>query len=66
MARIFEGDKSPEAYGVRLQADYSGEVLHYANVRCCRKRVLVFEHGPFDYETECAELDRRFNAAQPH
>lgn len=64
MARIFEGDKSPEAYGVRLQADYSGEVpTPMLMLDVAESEYLVFEHGPFDYETECAELDRRFNAA---
>ena len=35
-----------EAYGVRLQADYAGQYL-------------VFEHGPFDFETQNAAVEAK-------
>lgn len=54
MARIFEdGGKRPEAYGVRLPADYTGIVPDQMSlIDVPEAEYVVFEHGPFDYEQE--------------
>jgi len=64
MARLFEDDKSAEAYGVRLPADYSGELpaqMLVTNVP--EAEYLVFEHGSFDYEQECDTVGAKLRAA---
>jgi AraC-like DNA-binding protein len=51
MARINEGSVTAEAYGIRLPADYSGEIptpMLLINVPA--SEYIVFEHGSFDYE----------------
>ncbi|MGM9813785.1 MAG: helix-turn-helix transcriptional regulator [Candidatus Enteromonas sp.] len=42
-----------EAYGVRLPADYQGEVPSQMQLMdVLEGEYIVFEHGPFDFETE--------------
>lgn len=42
-----------EAYGVRLPADYSGEVPEQMQLMDVPEgEYIVFEHGPFNYETQ--------------
>lgn len=53
-----------EAYGVRLPADYDGEVPE----QMCLMDVpegeyIVFEHGPFDFETESAAVESKVEQA---
>lgn len=55
MGYLREADgRTPQAYGVRLPADYAGPVpgqmllLDVPAGEC-----IVFEHGPFDFETQC-------------
>ncbi len=54
MAHLFEGDgRSPEAYGIRLPADYKGPVPNQMlTLDVPEGDYIVFEHGPFDYEQE--------------
>jgi hypothetical protein len=54
MAHIFEdGGKCPEAYGVRLPADYNGTIPdQMLLIDIPESEYIVFEHGPFDYEQE--------------
>ncbi|MCL2810274.1 MAG: helix-turn-helix transcriptional regulator [Clostridia bacterium] len=64
MGRIFEGGKVPEAYGVRLPADYAGEVpapMQMLDVP--EAEYIVFEHGSFDYEQECETVYDKVQAA---
>lgn len=59
MARIFEDEASPEAYGIRVPEDYTGpvpEVMDLIQVEA--GDYLIFEHGPFDYEKEGDEVYR--------
>lgn len=53
-----------EAYGIRLPADYAGEVpapLQLMDVP--EGEYIVFEHGPFDYETENAQVEAEIERA---
>ena len=53
-----------EAYGVRLPADYSGPVP--AEMRLMdvpEGEYIVFEHGPFDFETESGSVEEKIEAA---
>lgn len=53
-----------EAYGVRLPADYNGVVppqMQLMNVS--EGTYLVFEHGPFDFETENAAVEAKIEQA---
>ncbi len=53
-----------ECYGVRLPADYQGEVppkMFLTDIP--EGDYIVFEHGPFDYEQENAIVEERINAA---
>lgn len=53
-----------ECYGIRLPADYKGEVppqMQMADIP--EDEYLVFEHGPFDYEQENCSLEERMEAA---
>ena len=53
-----------EAYGIRLPADYAGEVpapLQLMDVP--EGEYVVFEHGPFDYEQECRTVEEKVEAA---
>ena len=53
-----------EAYGVRLAPDYSKEApapLQMMDVP--ESEYIVFEHGPFDFETENAAVEEKIEAA---
>ncbi len=53
-----------EAYGVRLRADYAGEVpkpLMLMDVP--EGEYIVFEHGPFDFRNESAGVEAKIEAA---
>lgn len=53
-----------ECYGIRLPADYKGEVpLQMQMADVPEDEYLVFEHGPFDYEQENRSLEERMEAA---
>lgn len=53
-----------EAYGVRLPADYSGEVPEQMILMDVPEgEYIVFEHGPFDFETENAAVEAKIEAA---
>lgn len=53
-----------EAYGVRLPADYSGSVPEQMQLMdVAAGDYIVFEHGPFDYETENALVEQRIEEA---
>ena len=64
MARIFEDGTTAEAYGIRLPADYSGEIppqMLVADVPGAE--YIVFEHGSFDYEQECESVYEKLQAS---
>ena len=53
-----------EAYGIRLPADYAGDVpapLQLMDVP--EGEYVVFEHGPFDYETENTQVETEIERA---
>lgn len=53
-----------ECYGVRLPADYAGEVppqMILADIP--EAEYIVFEHGPFDYEQENRSVEERIEKA---
>lgn len=53
-----------EAYGVRLPLDYEGEVpSQMLLVDVPEAEYIVFEHGPFDYETECGSVEQKIEEA---
>ena len=53
-----------EAYGARLPADYSGPVpAQMLLMDVPEGEYLVFEHGPFDFETENAAVEAKLEAA---
>ncbi len=53
-----------ECYGVRLPADYSGPVPEQMLlIDVPEGEYIVFEHGPFDYETENAAVEAKIEAA---
>lgn len=53
-----------EAYGVRLPADYSGAVPPQMQMMdVAEGTYLVFEHGPFDFETENAAVEAKIEQA---
>lgn len=53
-----------EAYGVRLPADYQGEVPKQMQLMQVEAgEYIVFEHGPFDFETENSLVEARIEAA---
>jgi AraC-like DNA-binding protein len=63
MARFFEGGKRPEAYGVRLPADYTGEIPANMLMRDVPEaEYIVFEHGSFDYEQETDTVGEKLQA----
>lgn len=64
MAQIFEGGKAPEAYGIRLPADYDGEIpAQMLMIDVPEAEYIVFEHGSFDYEQECDTVGDKLQAA---
>ena len=53
-----------EAYGVRLPADYSGAVPSpFQMMEVPAGEYIVFEHGPFDFETENATVEAEIEQA---
>ena len=53
-----------ECYGARLPADYAGEVPEQMLlIDVPEGEYLVFEHGPFDYETENCAVENKIEAA---
>ena len=65
MAHIHEADGiTAEAYGVRLPADYSGEIpANMLMIDIPEAEYIVFEHGPFDYEEESETVGEKLQAA---
>ena len=53
-----------EAYGVRLPADWNGKVSEQMQLMTVPEgEYIVFEHGPFDYETESADVESKIEKA---
>lgn len=53
-----------ESYGVRLPVDYNGEIPAQMQIMDVPEgEYIVFEHGPFDYETQNASVERKIEAA---
>ena len=53
-----------EAYGIRLPADYEGEVPEPLMLMDVPEgEYIVFEHGPFDFETEGRSVEAKIEAA---
>lgn len=53
-----------ECYGVRLPADYSGPVPpQMLMMDVPEGEYIVFEHGPFDYETQCGAVEEKIEQA---
>ena len=64
MARVNEGGRKPEAYGVRLPADYDGGVPEkMLMLEVAEAEYVVFEHGSFDYEQESETVGDKLKAA---
>lgn len=58
------GIPQAEAYGVRLPADYEGEVPPQMRLMDVPEgEYIVFEHGPFDFETENAVVEAKIEEA---
>lgn len=53
-----------ESYGVRLPADYSGTVPEQMQIMDVPEgEYVVFEHGPFDYETQGGSVAQKIEEA---
>lgn len=53
-----------EAYGVRLPADYDGEIPAQMQIMDVPEgEYIVFEHGPFDFETENQTVEAEIEKA---
>ena len=53
-----------ECYGVRLPADYQGEVpQNMLMIDIPEAEYIVFEHGPFDYEQENQSVEEKISKA---
>lgn len=53
-----------EAYGIRLPADYSGKIPEQMQIMDVTEgEYIVFEHGPFGFETENQIVEARIEAA---
>lgn len=53
-----------ECYGVRLAADYAGEVPNGMILMDVPEgEYIVFEHGPFDFETENSSVEEKIERA---
>ena len=53
-----------EAYGVRLPADYSGEMPKQMQIMDVPEgEYIVFEHGPFDFQTENSAVEAKIEQA---
>jgi len=59
-------DKRPECYGIRLPANYDGEIPHPMQmIDIPEGEYIVFEHEPFDYEQENETVSGKvFEAAE--
>lgn len=53
-----------ECYGVRLPAEYDGPVPEQMILTdICAGEYIVFEHGPFDFETENSAVEQQIETA---
>lgn len=53
-----------EAYGVRLPADYNGDIPKQMQIMDVPEgEYIVFEHGPFNFETESQSVEAKIEAA---
>ena len=53
-----------EAYGVRLPVDYNGKIPEQMQLMDVPEgEYIVFEHGPFDFETESQSVEAKIEAA---
>ena len=53
-----------EAYGVRLPADFAGEIPSQMQLMDVPEgEYIVFEHGPFDFQTENAAVEAKIEQA---
>ena len=53
-----------EAYGVRLPVEYNGMIPEQMQLMDVSEgEYIVFEHGPFDYETENQSVEAKIEAA---
>ena len=53
-----------ECYGVRLPLDYDGEIPEVMQIMDVPEaEYLVFEHGPFDFATENAQVEAKIEVA---
>lgn len=53
-----------EAYGVRLPADWQGEIPKQMRLMDVEAgEYIVFEHGPFDFERQHASVEQKIEAA---
>ena len=53
-----------ECYGVRLPADYDGEIPAQMQLMDVPEgEYIVFEHGPFDFETQNAAVEQKIEEA---
>lgn len=53
-----------ESYGVRLPLDYNGKVPPQMRMmEVPEGEYIVFEHGPFDYETQCRSVEEKIERA---
>ena len=53
-----------ECYGVRLPLDYKGEIPdNMLMIDIPEAEYIVFEHGPFDYEQENWNVEKKINSA---
>lgn len=53
-----------EAYGVRLPADYNGEIPKQMQIMDVPEgEYIVFEHGPFDFQTENSAVEAKIEQA---
>ena len=53
-----------ESYGVRLPADYSGEIPKQMQIMDVPEgEYIVFEHGPFNYQTQNQAVEQKIEEA---
>lgn len=53
-----------ECYGVRLPLDYEGEIPEQMQLMDVPEgEYIVFEHGPFDYQTQNASVEQKIETA---
>lgn len=64
MSWIYEDGKKARAYGIRLPADYNGEIPEQMLMLDVPEgEYIVFEHGKFDYEQETDVVGEKLQAA---